>query len=265
MAEPSISDLKTDERIGDILKRLQSANNKQKQMKPKPKLEVSSNEESSDGTESVNSKPSVDVRAVKSEPVVNNTAEVVDASDDNSSIIDSAVEAGIIKEKPSLDNTLKNLAKYNFVEEAVLPWFSSSDKDSELMHYLKVDSSGNLVYSSVNANKPASDIAALKLKQDYICDVDYYKSKHYVLYVKQFDSSYSSERVYTPSTDATVEDSLIANESASPSLKKVATDDVATLVAEEDKYYRYIVFTDLGVADFVSRQEETKYPYSESD
>lgn len=153
----------------------------------------------------------------------------------------------------------------DFTEDEILPWFSKADKDLDLLHYIKLNDYGDVEYCSIKTDRPAEIIASLKIKPDYLCDIDYYKSKHYVLYVKQIESDYAYSRLYTPESkiiviDETqiVSDDSIVSESATtnPDLVKIPSDDLAATVTCYDKYTHYVVFTDLGVADFIARSDE---------
>lgn len=166
----------------------------------------------------------------------------------------------------------------------VLPWFTEADKDIKNIHYITFDDSGNIEYNTADANMSTEDLAALKMKPKYVCDIDYYKSRHFVLCVKQLESDYDSSRSYVPesesykiakSSNVMLEDSKITSEDAktdadvtNPSLVKVPTETVSDVVDSHneyhDKYFHYVVFTDLGVADFLARQDEAPFPFGES-
>lgn len=150
----------------------------------------------------------------------------------------------------------------SFADNNILPWFSKSDKDLKLIHYLSLNDSGYLVHNSIKVSSPANDIASLKLKNNYVCDVDYYKSRHYVLHVAHFESNFPYSKTFTP-TDESLQ---TANESAeNPELVKISQDDVCKEVAQNEKYFHYVIFTDLGIADFIVRQDYLPFPYGESD
>ena len=156
----------------------------------------------------------------------------------------------------------EHIAEEDLSEESLLPWFLKSDKDLKMLHYITFDDSGNLVYNSIKTDRPANDLASLKLRDNYACDIDYYKSRHFVLCVKQFESDYSYSRSFSKldeckQTISEADDSKLV-------LAKVPTEDVSTLVANTDKYWHYAVFTDLGVADFIVRQDDIAYPYGEA-
>lgn len=147
------------------------------------------------------------------------------------------------------------------LSDDILPWFKKSDKDTELIHYLKLDENGKVVSATVRADKAIGDLAAIKLKNNYLCDVDYYKSNHFVLFMKQLDSDYEYSRSFIATNEEashniTIEDTkFIEDDSNNPELNKVPTENVAALVADRTKYTHYIVFTDLGVADFISNDD----------
>ena len=97
------------------------------------------------------------------------------------------------KENPEVNDTV---AEKDLSEDPILPWFLRSDKDQKMLHYITFDESGNLVYNSIKTDRPANDLASLKLRDNYACDIDYYKSRHFVLCVKQFESDYSYSRSF---------------------------------------------------------------------
>lgn len=236
-----IEDLKTDAQIASILKKLKEV--------PAEK-----------------SKPTV----VQTTTVATDRALQIPASEvevqDRSKLIQSPEEAA---------EETETIANYGFADENILPWFTSGDRDTNLFHYAKFDDVGNLVYSSASADK-LNEVASIKLKSDFACDIDYFKSGHYVLFVKQLDSNYSYSRLFTPcdeSNNIVVEDTqIISDDNAvtealdnSLELIKISTDDLAATVAESDKYCHFVVFTDKGIADFIARQDDVAYPYNEVD
>jgi len=230
-----IDDIKTDANIANILKRLKDA-------APAKKKEKVAEDNSSDDNIKQNPR-SLEV-PVQNIPVESIPRPVIDR-----------------KEDPEVNNDLED---HKFVEENILPWFSKSDKDNNLLHYIKLNNSGNLEYCSIKTDRLAEVIASLKIKPDYLCDIDYYKSDHYVLYVKQFDSDYSYNRSYTPESKVIVidetqivsEDSTTTNESTNPDLVKITSDELTAAVACSDKYTHCVVFTDLGIADFIGKSDE---------
>ncbi len=155
----------------------------------------------------------------------------------------------------------KQIAKEDLSEEPLLPWFLRSDKDLKMLHYVTFDDSGNLVYNSVKTDRPANDLASLKMRDNYACDIDYYKSRHFVLCVKQFESDYSFSRSFAKLDEG--KQRISEADDSKPVLARVPTEDVSLLVADADKYWHYVVFTDLGVADFIVRQDDISYPFGE--
>lgn len=241
----NISGLRTDEGIADILNRLKSV-----------KTNTSVHNIAAPSNESNNSESTLEVPVESVE--VKNAPQVVAINKE---------------EKP----VVKSFDDSKFVESDILPWFNEADKDNKLIHYVKFDDSGNINYYTIKATEPDEDIAALKMKPDFICDIDYYKSRHFVLCVKQFNSDYSSSRVCNPVDESfnesrvlvedaqtTLRDDNSANDGNNPTLEKVPTEDVETLLLDNDKYYHYVVFTDLGVADFIVRQDDLPFPFGES-
>lgn len=156
----------------------------------------------------------------------------------------------------------EHIAEEDLSEESILPWFLKSDKDLKMLHYITFDDSGNLVYNSIKTDRPANDLASLKLRDNYACDIDYYKSRHFVLCVKQFESDYSYSRSFAKLDEC--KQTISEADDSKPVLTRVPTEDVSTIVANADKYSHYAVFTDLGVADFIARQDDITYPYGES-
>lgn len=239
----NIDDLKTDANIAAILKKLKDTS--------KDSKKDNSNSKTEDAAPTAVAK-SLEVPA-KEIPVENVTNSEV-SQENNTSVNNSTEEC-------------------SFAEDDILPWFSKADKDINLLHYIIMNDSGNLEYCSIKTDRPAESIASLKIKPEYLCDVDYYKSKHYVLYVKQLESDYSYSRLYTPeskqvSDNITVDDTQIVsddvatNESATtnPVLVKTTSDDLTATVACSDKYNHYVVFTDLGIADFIAKADEVTCP-----
>lgn len=231
-----IDDIKTDAHIANILKRLKDA--------APAKKAKEENDDVVEQTKEDNNPRSLEV-SVKDIPVESIPRPVIDR-----------------KEDIKVNDTLED---HKFVEEGILPWFSKTDKDINLLHYIKLNNAGNLEYCSIKTDRPAEVIASLKIKPDYLCDIDYYKSRHYVLYAKQLDSDYTYNRTYTPENkviviDETqiVSDESTANESAgtSPELVKITSDDLTAEVACSDKYTHCVVFTDLGIADFIGKSDE---------
>lgn len=233
-----IDDLKTDANIANILKRLKDTKPNKVTVTDDDTLSVNDNDET---------KPES-----KQEPVEQSTQKIEE-------IPTVAVDR---KNDPQVNDYLED---NEFVEEDILPWFSKADKDLDLLHYITMNGSGGLEYCSIKTDRPAEVIASLKIKPDYLCDIDYYKSKHYVLYVKQLESNYSNSRLYTPESktivvDETqiVPDDSVATESVTtnPDFVKVSSDDLTAAVANADRYNHYVVFTDLGIADFIAKSDD---------
>ena len=159
----------------------------------------------------------------------------------------------------------KELESSNFTEEDILPWFSYSDRDNENIHYMN----SKFELKSTKAGKTPNDLAALKMSKEFLCECDYFKSRHHVLFVRQLDSDYSYNRSFIAANesvknDIVVEDTQII-ESAEPTLKRVATENISQEVVDSYKYFHFVVFTDLGIADFVAKSDDISYPYSYSD
>jgi hypothetical protein len=214
----SIENLKTDANIANILQKLKSA-------KPGPEKKEPST--TIDTTKKTNAVPSLMVPATEIS-------------------VTSLPKKEFIKKEPDVKHYLD---KDNIDESVVLPWLKASDRDLKLLHYITFDDSGNLVYNTIKTDRPANDLASLKLRDNYVCDINYYKSRHYVLYVKQFESTIAYSRTFTP-----VEEGL----------EKVPTEDISLQVANDEKYDHYVVFTDLGIADFIVKKDDVAYPYLES-
>ena len=237
---PNIEDLKTDAQIASILKKLKDA-------KPADKSEDISTPVENQAVDRVLQVPVSDVE-IQSR---SNTVSSKEVEDDLEMLFDNGL-----------------------LEEDILPWFSMSDRDLDSFHYAKFGSDGNIQYASLTSNRP-NEIASVKLKPDFACDIDYYKSNHYVLFVKQLDSDYSYSRSFTPcdeSRNIVVEDTkfisddnITTESDNSLELAKASSDDLTTKVADSDKYCHFVVFTDGGIADFIARQDDVTYPYSASD
>ena len=219
--------------IAMILQRLKDAKSPAQEKGESPKTEEESPE--------TNPQPSLMVSAPEI-PVASLPSQVIDR-----------------KEDPQVP---EQIAEKDLSEEPLLPWFLRSDKDLKMLHYITFDDSGNLVYNSIKTDSPANDLASLKLRDNYACDIDYYKSRHFVLCVKQFESDYSYSRSFAKLDEG--KQTISEADDSKPVLAKVPTEDVSLLVANADKYWHYAVFTDLGVADFIVRQDDIAYPYSET-
>jgi hypothetical protein len=203
------------------------------------------------------------LKTVKSTPSTKKVSANTDENDVNKNIAPSLMKPvtdftvttipkkEIIKEEPS---HVEQITVLNEDTYEMLPWINKNDIDNKVLHYITFDDSGNIVYNTVRTDRPANDLASLKLRDNYVCDVDYYKSRHYVLYVKCIDSNYKHSRSFTTS-----------NESVhTPELEKNISEDIALTVRDDDKYNHFIVFTDLGVAEFIAKADDVSYPYYES-
>lgn len=138
--------------------------------------------------------------------------------------------------------------------DLILPWLSKSDLDLKLLHYITSADNGDLIYNTIKTDRSPAEIASLKLKPNYICDIDYYNSKHYVLYVKQIDSNYGNSLTYSTEKNQTSE-----------SLLKTSSDDAYNKLHTDEKFSQYIVFTDLGVIDFIVKSDYVSYPFNNID
>lgn len=203
----------------------------------------------------------------------------------------------ILSNKMSLDikeDAIQEITKSNFQEADRLPWFDEADIDTSYIHYITITDEGLMTYGKVKADKSAGDIAALKLKNDYVCDITYFKSPHYVLCVNQTESNYPNDRVFTATNeslldavadneinkdDVTVEETIL-DDVYDDAENFTNTDNVSDLVEEPDSleaqkeapvnsivadnpnnvYTHYTVYTDTGVIDFVARQSDVYYP-----
>lgn len=163
------------------------------------------------------------------------------------------------KNDPQVSKQIKDAG---LSDESILPWFLITDKDQKSLHYITFDDSGKLVYNTTKTDRPANDLASLKLRDNYVCDLDYYKSRHFVLCVKQFESNYECSRSFSKLDEALKRVSELDDNTLN--LEKTSSDEVSTLILNSDKYWHYVVFTDLGVADFIVKQDDVHYPYDES-
>ena len=238
-----IEDIKTDPQIANILQRLK---NTSKSVVKKKDDDLSSSYK--DNQSLSNEKPSYAISA-KEIPVAK--------SSDSIPKKEVAVDAN--KDATSIEKKTEEVV--TFTDEDILPWFSKSDKDLNFIHYIKFNESCNIEYDKVKNDISPEDLAALKLKSDYVCDIDYYKSNHYILCVKNIDSNYSASRSFSPSDD----DRTVVKESLDDDMRKLDSDRLSSLVVDTDRYFHYVVVTDLGVADFLVRQDDVPYPYGESD
>lgn len=212
--------LRTDEGIADILKRLKSSG------------------ATKASTVEVQSEPTAQEEATN--VVVETPAEA------------EQVQVAQVAETPEAVQTTTDDSSTMLLKESdILPWFTESDKDLKAIHYITFDQSGNIVYNTAKSDLTTESIAALKVSDDYVCDIDYYKSKHFVMCVSQSPSNYSDGMAFTPS-----------NESAAQTLTKASTETAS--VADDSRYIHYVVFTDLGIADFLAKLNDAPFPYGES-
>lgn len=230
----SIENLKTDANIASILNKLKNT----KQTADKQTADKQPETKQSDAPKDTKKVPSLMV-PVSEIPVASMPEKIIQKKDDA--------------------QTLKVLKDNNFIESTILPWFDKSDLDLKLLHYAQFNDSdndsGSFVNTAVKTNNLAKELASIKMKKNFACDVDYYTSKHFVLCVKRFESDYQDSRSYSK-----MQESMIS-ESETPKLVKTPTEDVVLKVASNDKYNHYVVFTDLGIADFIARQDDLEYPY----
>jgi hypothetical protein len=220
-----IGGVRIDEGLADILKKLKETESKEKE-KEKDQAAVDNADD-------------------------DNTKEETPVNSSNSKV-PSVVQLDA-KEVKSVANTDNDT-----LDNDVLPWFTKNDKDTDLIHYLKLDDNGKIVSATIRSDKSIGDLAALKLKSNYLCDVDYYKSKHYVLFVRQLNSDYEYSRSFIATNESAKENIIVEDTTFvddNPELTKVPTENVTTLVADSTSYTHYIVFTDLGIADFISNDD----------
>lgn len=249
----NVEDIKTDPQIADILKRLKNTS--------KSVSKKDSDVDLSDKQEVKNEKPSYAIPA-KEIPVAKSSESVPRKEEqisDNSTEVSVSLDSSDSLPETKISNDKKE--EVTFTEDyEILPWFSKSDKDLNYIHYIKLDDSGNIEYVKVKNDISAEELAALKLKNDFICDVDYYKSKHYVLCVKNVDSNYAASRSYVPKDESLIRESVDDQD-----MVKVDSDRLQAVASDTDRYYHYVVYTDLGIANFIVRQDDVPYPYGETD
>jgi len=166
--------------------------------------------------------------------------------------------------------TVNDLNNYvqdsDLVDEDILPWFSPNDADTQYFHYM--DLSGEHKY--VKASTPVKDITTLQLNKTFLCSLRYFKSKHNVLGVRQLPSDYSYSRSFIASNESVknnivLEDVTLIESDNNPNLTKVATENITQKVVDSYTYYHFVVYTDLGIADFVAKSDDVSYPYNEKD
>lgn len=233
---PGIEDLKTDAQIASILHKLKE----------------------------------VDVKPI----IVPEEVKVVDDSPEEEKQLQVSTSSVEVKNSSEINTDTKHeetTEDLGFATEVILPWFSHKDKDTDNLHYLKLKDGNDLVSTSVKMPTTANDLAALKMRSDFICEVDYYKFSGDVLYVRQLESNYGTSRVNThESVDIVVEDTRFISEGDvtvtttdnTDTMVRVPTDDISTEILSSDKYYHFVVFTSKGIADFITSQDDVKYPYA---
>jgi hypothetical protein len=168
-------------------------------------------------------------------------------------------------DKENAPKMYKDVVDSGFVDDTILPWFTKKDKDLEYLHFLRLDENGSVEQAKVKANEDVNKIAALKLKDNYLCDLDYYKSKHFVLYVQELDSDYYYSRSYIATNESVknnivVEDTQYIEKPDECELKKVPTEDLTFETGDKCNYNHYVVFTDLGIADFIAKKYDVPAP-----
>lgn len=191
----NIENLKTDAQIADILNKLKAASNPSSPQVPVVHYSDYNKEE---------------VVKPKAEDTTKETPPIEDTSD---------IEQSNVKDSPVEENI-------SVSADPILPWFRPEDRDTKKFHYIKSGTNGSLEYGCVSADHSSDDLAALRLKNDYLCDLDYYNSPHYVLFVKQIEGD---------------------------------SDQFG------NSYYHYYIFTDNGIADFNVPQDAVPYPFYEND
>lgn len=236
--------IQTDARIASILQKLRDADEKDKSSKKKNDKETDTGnvESKEDDTEKSVQEPRVQELA-NSDKIVHHMKDLVD------------------------QKIHDDLTSNNFVDNIILPWFTPEDRDTEYSHYISLGSNGTTTYNKVKLNKQL--IASLKLKKDYLCDIDYYKSNHYVLFVERVMSDYGNNKSLVSSsyeTELTVDDIEInATEiidsddsiSATTSIEPQKVNEYSQTVMKHSQYVRYIAFTDYGIADFIVRSTDS--------
>ena len=166
-----IENLKTDPTIGDILNKLKNAGEHRIVYEMKNTVDDSNDYNTDNVIEEKKDKivenTEEDGRVEDTEPVCED--EVVDENI-NVQDIDDPQHDGI----DQVDN------------EYMLPWMNESDLDTELLHYATFNNVGELEYHCINLDQSSdNEIAALKLANDFACEIDYYKSVHYVLSIRE--------------------------------------------------------------------------------
>lgn len=154
-------------------------------------------------------------------------------------------------------------------DKMILPWFTNSDRDTKEFHYIKYNDN-DLVYASTSIHDVDS-LALLKLQPSFICDIDYFKSRHYVLLVKQLDCNIKElPQDETDDSMISLEDTKVVSDINIQATEPVGSLELdnyncANTILSTCKYNRYIVYTDLGLIEFIAKSEEVPYPYSNTD
>ena len=257
-----VAGIRIDEGLADILTRLKKANVEQRKEKEEKEAAQEKQEES---------------------PKVVNPLERC-----STQILSNKLSLG------TKEDAIQEIKESSFQEADILPWFDEADIDTAYIHYITITDEGLMAYNKVKADKSVGDIAALKLKNDYVCDVTYFKSPHYVLCVNQSESNYPNDRVFTATNESLIDaatsdrvntDDITVEETVLDDIydgaeKFTDTDNVSDLVEEPDSfeaqkevpvnsvvtdnpnnvYTHYTVYTDTGVIAFVARQSDVYYP-----
>lgn len=239
--------IQTDARIASILQKLREADEKDKSS--------NKNNDKETASDTVGSKE--DTKKSVQEPRVQELANSDKIVNQMKDLVDNKIH----------DDMISN----NFVDELILPWFTQEDRDTEYLHYMHLENNGSTAYTRTKLNKSINDIASLKLKKDYLCDIDYYNSKHYVLFAERIMSDYgNANNTFIKSSDETelnVNDIEInateiieSDDSISTTTfieqPKANTNEYSRMVMKFAQYIRYIVFTDYGIADFVVKSAD---------
>lgn len=203
----------------------------------------------------------------KNKKSVDNTLQVKDQTQEDH-------ELEVIASDVIVNNTSDEFNNTQTKNKYILPWFSESNLDNEFIHYVKMSTSGRLDYDKVRHDASPSELAALKLQKNYLCDIDYYKSEHYVLCVKQIDSDYNLSRsdvAQSGVSDIEVEETkFIDNENiitesianCETNIEKESTENAVSEVLIMPEYTHFVVFTDLGIVDFIALKNDVEYPYT---
>ena len=141
--------IQTDARIASILQKLREADEKDKSS--------NKNNDKETASDTVGSKE--DTKKSVQEPRVQELANSDKIVNQMKDLVDNKIH----------DDMISN----NFVDELILPWFTQEDRDTEYLHYMHLENNGSTAYTRTKLNKSINDIASLKLKKDYLCDIDY--------------------------------------------------------------------------------------------